>query len=41
LWNLATSSATPIVACGDYAAVRAVLSVFGELPGDINSAAPT
>lgn len=40
LWNIATSAATPIVTGVDYAAVRAVLSVFGELPGDINSAAP-
>jgi len=40
LWNIATSAATPIATGVDYAAVRSVLGVFGELPGDINAAAP-
>ena len=40
IWNIATSAATPLIAGVDNAAVRSVLSTFGELPGDINSAAP-
>ena len=40
IWNIATSAATPLVTGVDNAAVRSVLATFGELPGDINSAAP-
>ena len=40
IWNIATSAATPLVTGVDAAAVRSVLGTFGELPGDINSAAP-
>jgi predicted small secreted protein len=41
IWNIATAAATPLVSGVDNAAVRAVLIAFGELPGDINSTAPT
>jgi hypothetical protein len=40
IWNIATSAATPVVTGVDNVAIRAVLGTFGELPGDINSAAP-
>jgi hypothetical protein len=40
IWNIATSAATPLVGNVDAVAVRSVLTSFGELPGDINSAAP-
>ena len=40
IWNLANSAATPLIAGVDNVAVRSVLSTFGELPGDINQAAP-
>jgi hypothetical protein len=40
IWNIATSAAAPLVSGVDTAAVRSVLATFGELPGDINSAAP-
>ena len=40
IWNIATSAATPLVTGVDAAAVRSVLGTFGELPGDINNAAP-
>jgi hypothetical protein len=40
IWNVATSAATPLVTGVVSAAIRSVLSSFGELPGDINSAAP-
>ncbi|HEY4608107.1 MAG TPA: hypothetical protein VIH06_02865 [Ilumatobacteraceae bacterium] len=41
IWNVATAAATPLVSGVDNAAVRAVLTSFGELPGDINSTAAT
>jgi hypothetical protein len=41
IWNVATAAATPLVTGVDNAAVRAVLTSFGELPGDINSTAAT
>jgi hypothetical protein len=41
VWNVATAAATPLVTGVDNAAVRSVLTSFGELPNDINSAAPT
>jgi hypothetical protein len=40
IWNVATSAATPLVNGVDNVAIRSVLTSFGELPGDINSAAP-
>ena len=40
IWNIATASATLLVSGVDEAAIRSVLPAFGELPGDINSAAP-
>lgn len=40
LWNIATSAATPLITGVDTAAVRFVLTSFGELPNDINNAAP-
>lgn len=40
IWNITTSAASPLVSGVDSAAVRSVLATFGELPGDINSAAP-
>jgi hypothetical protein len=40
LWNTATSAASPLINGVDTAAVRSVLTSFGELPNDINSAAP-
>ena len=40
IWNIATSAATPLISGVDAAAIRSVLTSFGELPGDINSAAP-
>ena len=40
VWNIATSAATPLITGVDQAAIRSVLTSFGELPGDINSAAP-
>ena len=40
IWNTATSAATPLIAGVDNVAIRSVLTSFGELPGDINSAAP-
>ncbi|MEY2552678.1 MAG: hypothetical protein QOC57_538 [Ilumatobacteraceae bacterium] len=40
MWNIATSAATPLIAGVDQAAIRSVLTSFGELPGDINQAAP-
>jgi len=41
IWNVATAAATPLVSGVDNAAVRAVLTSFGELPNDINSTAAT
>jgi hypothetical protein len=40
IWNVATSAATPLINAVDNVAIRSVLTSFGELPGDINSAAP-
>lgn len=40
IWNTATSAAAPLIAGVDNMAIRSVLTSFGELPGDINSAAP-
>ncbi len=40
IWNIATAAATPLVTGVDSAAVRSVLTSFGELPNDINNAAP-
>ncbi len=40
IWNTATSAATPLVTGVENVAIRSVLTSFGELPGDINSAAP-
>ena len=40
IWNVANSAATPLIAGVDNVAVRSVLSTFGELPDDINQAAP-
>ena len=40
LWNIATAAATPLVTGVMSAAVRSVLVSYGEVPGDINSAAP-
>lgn len=40
LWNVASAAATPLVTGVDNAAVRSVLTSFGELPNDINNAAP-
>ena len=40
VWNIATAAATPLVTGVDNAAVRSVLTSFGELPNDINNAAP-
>jgi hypothetical protein len=40
VWNIATSAATPLISGVDNVAIRAVLTTFGELPGDINNAAP-
>ncbi len=40
IWNTATAAATPLITGVDNAAIRSVLGAFGELPNDINSAAP-
>jgi hypothetical protein len=40
VWNITTSVATPLITGVDNAAIRSVLTSFGELPNDINSAAP-
>ena len=40
VWNIATSAATPLITGVDQAAIRSVLTSFGELPNDINQAAP-
>ncbi|MEP7048106.1 MAG: hypothetical protein ABI949_15555, partial [Ilumatobacteraceae bacterium] len=40
IWNIATSAASPFVTGVESAAIRSVLTQFGELPGDINNAAP-
>jgi hypothetical protein len=40
IWNIATSAATPLISGVDVAAIRSILPTFGELPNDINSAAP-
>jgi hypothetical protein len=40
LWNITTSTATPLVNGVGAASIRSVLSVFGELPGDAGNAAP-
>ena len=40
IWNIVSSAATPLVTGVDTAAIRSVLAAFGELPGDINNAAP-
>ena len=40
VWNVVTKAATPLVTGVDNAAVRSMLSSFGELPNDINNAAP-
>jgi len=40
VWNVATAAATPLVTGVDNAAVRSILTSFGELPNDINNAAP-
>ncbi len=40
IWNTATAAATPLITGVDNAAIRSVLGAFGELPGDINNAAP-
>jgi hypothetical protein len=40
VWNIVSLAASPLVTGVDNAAVRSVLSTFGELPGDISNAAP-
>ncbi|MEP7202855.1 MAG: hypothetical protein ABI894_09610 [Ilumatobacteraceae bacterium] len=40
IWNIVSSAATPLVTGVDTAAIRSVLATFGEMPGDINNAAP-
>ena len=40
IWNIVSLAATPLVTGVDNAAIRAVLTSFGELPGDISNAAP-
>jgi hypothetical protein len=40
IWNIVSLAASPLVTGVDNAAVRAVLTTFGELPGDISNAAP-
>ena len=40
VWNITSSAATPLIAGVDNAAIRSVLTTFGELPGDISNAAP-
>jgi hypothetical protein len=40
IWNIVSLAAAPLVTGVDNAAVRAVLTSFGELPGDISNAAP-
>jgi hypothetical protein len=40
IWNIVTAAATPLVGHVDAVAIRSVMTSFGELPGDINSAAP-
>jgi hypothetical protein len=40
VWNIVTSAATPLITGVDNAAIRSVLTSFGELPNDINNAAP-
>jgi hypothetical protein len=40
IWNVVSLAATPLVTGVDNAAVRSVLTTFGELPGDISNAAP-
>lgn len=38
IWNIGTSAATPLVNGVDFAAIRAVLTSFGELPGGTGGA---
>ncbi|MEY2521715.1 MAG: hypothetical protein QOJ66_280 [Ilumatobacteraceae bacterium] len=40
IWNVATAAAAPLVTGVDNAAIRSVLTSFGEMPNDINNAAP-
>jgi hypothetical protein len=40
LWNVVSLATSPLITGVDNAAIRSVLSSFGELPGDINNAAP-
>jgi hypothetical protein len=40
IWNIVSLAASPLVTGVDNAAVRSVLTSFGELPGDISNAAP-
>jgi hypothetical protein len=40
IWNIATAAATPLITGVDNAAIRSILTTFGELPGDISNAAP-
>ncbi|HEX2782651.1 MAG TPA: hypothetical protein VHN36_03630 [Ilumatobacteraceae bacterium] len=39
VWNIGNSAATPLITGVDSAAIRSVLTVFGELPGAPNAAA--
>ena len=40
IWNIVSQAASPLVTGVDNAAIRSVLTSYGELPGDINNAAP-
>ena len=40
VWNVVSLAASPLVTGVDNAAVRSVLTSFGELPGEISNAAP-
>jgi hypothetical protein len=40
LWNVVSLAASPLVSGVDNAAIRSVLTSFGEMPGDISNAAP-
>jgi hypothetical protein len=40
VWNIVSLAASPLVTGVDNAAIRSVLTAFGELPGDISNAAP-
>jgi hypothetical protein len=40
IWNVVSLAASPLVSGVDNAAIRSVLTTYGELPGDISNAAP-